>query len=202
MKPMEIGRLYDAIASWWDEKQDGSATGLVFIRRIIHLATNRRKALDVGCGCGGRVIATLSGAGYQVVGIDVSAVMLQLARSRHPDSHFIHADICEWLPSEQYDVIIAWDSIFHTPYDKQRRVVGKLCGALAPGGAILFTAGGIDGEVTGEMYGRTFYYASLSEEEYLQVLRERGCKYILLERDQHPEEHLVVLVLGFSRSSG
>ena len=193
MKPPETGRLYDAIASWWDDQQNVSTTGLKFIRRAIHLSANRRKALDVGCGSGGRVITALIGAGYQVVGIDVSARMLRLARSRHPDSHFMHADICEWLPPEQYDVIIAWDSIFHAPYTEQRRVVGKLCDALAPGGAILFTAGGVDGEITGEMCGRNFYYSSLVEEEYLQVLKERGCKCILLERDQHPEEHLVVI---------
>jgi len=193
MKPSETGRLYDVIASWWDDQQNVSTSGLTFIRRAIHLSANRRKALDVGCGSGGRVITALIGAGYQVVGIDVSARMLRLARRRHPDSQFIHADICEWLPPEQYDVIIAWDSIFHAPYTEQRRVVGKLCDALAPGGAILFTAGGVDGEITGEMCGRNFYYSSLVEGEYLEVLKERGCKCVLLERDQHPEEHLVVI---------
>lgn len=193
MKPSETGQRYDAIASWWDDQQDSSTTGLAFIRRAIDLPANRRNALDVGCGSGGRVITALVDAGYQVVGIDVSSGMLRLARSRHPDSHFIHADICQWQPAEQYDLVIAWDSIFHAPYSEQRRVVEKLCDAVAPGGAILFTAGGVDGEITGEMCGRTFYYSSLAEEAYLRVLKERECKCILLERDQHPEEHLVVI---------
>ena len=31
------------------------------------------------------------------------------------------------------------------------------------------------------------------DEEYLRVLNERGCKCVLLVRDQHPEDHLVVI---------
>lgn len=152
-----------------------------------------RTALDVGCGSGGRVVRALTDAGFRVSVIDVSEGMLRLARARHPGVHFVHADACEWTPPDQYDLVVAWDSIFHVRPADQRRVVGKLCDAVAPGGAVLFTAGGVAGEVTGQMCGRTFYYGSLAEEEYLRVLKERGCKCVLLDRDQHPEEHIVVI---------
>jgi len=58
---------------------------------------------------------------------------------------------------------------------------------------ILFTAGGIDGEITGQMQGEAFYYSSLAEEEYLRIMKENGCKCILLHRDQHPYEHVVFI---------
>ena len=90
-------------------------------------------------------------------------------------------------------MIIAWDSIFHVPHGEQRRVVGTLCDALAPGGVLLFTAGGIDGEITGPMCGQSFYYSSLADQDYLKVLTERACRCILLERDQHPDDHIVVI---------
>jgi SAM-dependent methyltransferase len=192
VEPAQTGRLYDAIATWWDEQQATSTSGLVYLRRAAQLSANRRRALDVGCGSG-RLTATLTGAGYQVVGVDVSPGMLALARGRSPGSHFIQADICTWAPPEQYDLVVAWDSIFHVPHAEQREVLGKLCNALAPGGAVLFTAGGIDGEVTGPMRGQTFYYSSLDVEEYLQVLKARGCRCVLLEMDQYPEEHVVLI---------
>ncbi len=88
---------------------------------------------------------------------------------------------------------LAWDSIFHAPYSEQRAVVEKLCNALATGGVILFTAGGVDGEITGRMRGRDFYYSSLAEEEYLKVMKECGCRCILMERDQYPAEHTVFI---------
>ena len=142
---------------------------------------------------GGRIVDALTSAGFQAVGVDASAEMVRRARRRHPSSQFVHADICEWLPPGKYDIVVAWDSIFHAPYAEQRPVVGKLCDALAPGGSILFTAGGVDGEIIGENRGQTFYYSSLTEIEYLRVLSECGCKCILLERDSHPDEHIVVI---------
>ena len=192
VEPGQIGRLYDAIAAWWDDQQATSTSGLAYVRRVAELPANRRRALDVGCGSG-RLTAALTGAGYRVVGMDVSPGMLALARGRHPGSPFLQADICTWTPPEQYDLVIAWDSIFHVPHAEQRGVVGKLCDALAPGGAVLFTAGGIDGEVTGPMCGETFYYSSLDVEEYLRVLKARGCRCVLLEMDQYPEEHVVLI---------
>jgi len=192
--PHETGLRYDAIAAWWDDQQDESRSGLPCVWRAIALSAGRRAALDVGCGSGGRVIAALVKEGFErVTGIDVSEAMLARAHARHPTARFIHADVCTWTPPEQYDLIIAWDSIFHVPHADQRRVVEKLCDALAPGGALLFTAGGIDGERSGTMEGQTFYYSSLDDGEYLKILSERGCRCVLLERDQHPEDHIVVI---------
>lgn len=193
MKPTDTGHLYDKIATWWNDQEDDSTTGIQFVRRAIRLCTNNVNALDVGCGTGGRIIAVLLDAGFQVTGIDVSQGMLEYARKRHPDSDFIHADICEWQPQEQYDVIIAWDSIFHVPYSAQGRVVAGICDALANGGVVLFTAGGVEGERTGEMCGQDFYYSSLAEEEYFRIMKENGCKCILMDRDQYPEEHVVFI---------
>lgn len=193
MKPTDTGHLYDSIAAWWDEQEEQSTAGIQFVRAAIKLSANRGNALDVGCGSGGRIITALSGAGFQVTGIDVSEAMIENARKRHPDSRFILGDICEWQPQEQYDAIIAWDSIFHAPYSAQQQVVVKLCEALAKGGVILFTAGGVDGEITGEMRGLDFYYSSLAEEQYLRIMKERGCKCILMQRDQYPEEHVVFI---------
>ena len=72
-------------------------------------------------------------------------------------------------------------------------MIETLCDALATGGVILFTAGGVDGEITGQMCGLEFYYSSLSDEEHLRILKEKGCKCILLQRDQYPEEHVVFI---------
>jgi trans-aconitate methyltransferase len=139
------------------------------------------------------LIAALTGAGYQVVGIDVSPGMLALARERYPGTQFLQGDICTWVAPEKYDLVVAWHSIFHVPHAAHRDVVGKLCDVLAPGGAMLFTGGGIDGEVTGPMHGQTFYYSSLDGADYQQILKARGCRCVLLEMDQYPEEHLVLI---------
>ena len=195
MKPQETGKRYDAIALWWDAQQGTMSAGMHYIERAISLCSKRRKGLDVGCGSGGRIIDALTSAGFEVLGIDVSESMLALAKSRHPAAKFVHGDVCEWEPSDKYDLIIAWDSVFHVPHGDQRTVVEKLCAALVPGGVLLFTAGGIDGEITGEMNGHTFYYSSLADEEYIEVLKSSGCTCVLMDRDQYPEHHIVLLAV-------
>lgn len=193
MRPIETGKLYDQISAWWNDDESRLTAGVEFVRKALRFSAKEGRALDVGCGSGGRIITKLFDAGLSVTGIDVSEEQLKYARNRHPGLDFILADICEWQPLKQYDVVIAWDSIFHVPYSEQRGVVEKLCNALASGGVILFTAGGVDGEITGQMHGQDFYYSSLAEGEYLKIMRENGCKCVLMERDQHPEEHVVFI---------
>ena len=195
MHPSETGKRYDAIASWWKTQEVTSTTGLRYVARAVGLTLQRGKALDVGCGSGGRIVDVLTTAGFRVTGIDVSERMLDAAKQRHAHATFVHADICTWEPDDHYDLIVAWDSTFHLPQSQQRPVLQKLCRALAAGGAIVFTAGGIDGEITGEMAGQTFYYSSLADGDYLTILNDAGLRCVLLEREQYPEEHMVVIAV-------
>jgi trans-aconitate methyltransferase len=174
---------------------EGSDYGVAYLRRGIGLCTNRNRALDVGCGAGGRMVHELLHAGFDVTGLDVSARMLAIAGQAHPSVQFEQADICTWQPPQTYDLVLAWDSTFHVPHAAQRGVIEKLCRCLAPGGVLLFTSGTRDGEIHGEMEGQTLYYSSLDTPETLRILAESGCDCVLLERDQYPEEHVVVLAL-------
>ena len=170
-----------------------STCGLQYVDTAVQLSTNHGNALDVGCGSGGRIVAALLDSGFQVTGIDVSEAMIRLARKHHPGTEFIVGDICEWKPDQKYDVVVAWDSTFHVPHDRQRDVTQKLCQCLKDGGVLLFTCGGTNGEMRGEMHGFDFYYSSLDGQEYLGILKDMECQCLLLERDQLPNEHLVVI---------
>jgi SAM-dependent methyltransferase len=194
MDSSQTGRLYDQIAGWLIDQHRALTSGHTALQSAISLVKRRGKALDVGCGCG-RLTPLLLKAGFDVTGVDVSTTLLDAARENHPKSHFIEADVCRWSIDQHYDLIVAWDSTFHVPHASQRDVTAKLCDALAPGGVLVFTAGGIDGEITGEMQGRSFYYSSLADDEYLRIVNSRGCKCVVMERDQHPENHVVFTVV-------
>jgi len=72
-------------------------------------------------------------------------------------------------------------------------VIEKLCGYLAEHGVLLFTAGGVDGEIVGNMHGHEFAYSSLSETAFMELVQLGGCVPVLVERDQYPLHHLVVM---------
>ncbi|MCT0199979.1 class I SAM-dependent methyltransferase [Synechococcus sp. CS-1325] len=165
------------------------------MERAIGLCTARQKALDVGCGTGGRILSALEKAGFELTGLDVSQEMLRIARDHHPTVAFMWADVCTWEPAGPFDLITAWDSLIHVPLALQGSVLEKLCHALNPHGVILITVGGSKGELTSRMQGVSFYHSSLNDHHYLEVIKAAGCRCLLLECDQFPEEHMVLIAV-------
>lgn len=204
MRPQETGAAYDRIAAWWAATEAGLRAGIPYVEQAIAAAPRRGAALDVGCGAGGRLLALLEAAGFHVTGLDVSAGMLEHARRRHPGVRFVHADVATWEPpaGTRYDLVLAWDSTFHLPRDLQEPVLRRLCRWLAPGGVLLATTGGKEGEVSGEMQGVRFAYSALAPDAVAAIAAEEGCAVELREADQPPAPHLAWLVRRTAPSPG
>lgn len=198
MNPGQIAASYDCIADQWAGPGFDRGNGAAAHRRALAFLADSESgtALDVGCGSSGRVVDLLLEAGLQVEGLDISREMLRLAQERHPQLVFHHADICDWSPPHDYCFISAWDSIWHVPLARQRAVLGKLLGALAPGGVFIFSAGGLEeaGETQNATMGVPMYHATLGTRQMLAVIHETGCALRHLEFDQWPELHLCVIV--------
>lgn len=193
MEPAVLGTKYDKIAQWWHDRHVHSSYGVTQFERAIRFTSKGGKALDVGCGTGGRFIRILQSRGFAVTGLDVSKEMIRLARQNHPEHTFLHQDICTWDTNEKFDLIVAWDSIFHLPLAMQRRVVSKLCNLLASGGVLIYTFGDAHGAHTDQWHGDTFYYSSIGITENLQLLTGNGLKILHLELDQYPETHVYTI---------
>jgi len=191
MNSKELGTKYDQIAKWWSKEIGNSKYGIKYLKRSINLVNKGSNALDIGCG-EGRFLEILSNH-FHVVGIDVSAEMIKIARERHPQTTLINEDFYNWQTEEKFDLVIAWDSVFHASKKLQRPIVMKMCELLSKEGVLLFTAGGVEGEVDGTVNGVKFEYASLSYKSYLDLLEEMNCQVILMERDQYPLDHIVFI---------
>jgi 2-polyprenyl-3-methyl-5-hydroxy-6-metoxy-1,4-benzoquinol methylase len=193
MEPLEIGKKYDKIAQWWHEQHRESSYGVKQLERALCFASSGKKALDVGCGTGGRFIRILESKGFFVTGLDASEEMVVLASGNHPEHRFLHQDICSWESEDQYDFVVAWDSIFHLPLAMHRPVVNRLCGLLAKGGVLMYTFGNDHGEHTSQWHNDTFYYSSIGINENMQLLINNGLSILHLELDQYPEKHVYVI---------
>ncbi len=192
MHPSEVASSYNQIAHRWASKEFNAQNGIDAHQRALSFAPNNGYALDVGCGCNGRLIDFMLSAGYTAEGLDLSEEMIRLARIRQPQVTFHHADICTWQPDKSYSLISAWDSIWHVPLTNQAQVLIKLLEALVPGGILLFTAGGLDqpGETQDTHMGVPMYHATLGIPQILDVIHRNNavCKH--LEYDQYPELHI------------
>lgn len=196
MKPNETRAAYDSIAGHWASDEFNAGNGIEQHRRALQFVDAPGTALDVGCGSSGRLLDLLIESGFQVEGLDISGEMLALARTRHPNITFHHANICEWNFPRQYDFITAWDSVWHVPLARQDETVAKLCQGLSPGGVLIFSAGGTDtpGEVTNDCHGAPLYHATLGLPQLLRLIDESDCICRHLEYDQWPEVHAYFIV--------
>lgn len=195
MTPKQIGAQYSCIAQWWLEQMQDSTYGLSALQRALQFLKGGHTALDVGCGCEGRFLRTLHERGLRCTGLDVSEVMIGIAKTRLPEIQFVTGDICNWSLPEPYDLICAWDSIFHLPLEAHEPVLQKLCAGLRPGGVLLFTCGGVEqpGEISGEMNAQRFDYSSIGVPAFVRCLSQAGMTLRHLEYDQFPEHHVTII---------
>lgn len=91
--------LYDITVPDWD--------GEIDFYRELALQTHRRgqAVLEVGCGTG-RVALQLAQEGIKVVGTDLSEEMLEIARSKNADLHWIQGDMRTFNLAATFGLII------------------------------------------------------------------------------------------------
>ena len=195
MTPSDVAKSYDDIAERWNSDTFPRNDGIEQHERAIDFVKEKRAALDVGCGCSGRIIDLLLSHGFTVEGLDLSAQMIALARQRHTKVLFHQADICDWELPKKYDLISAWDSIWHVPLSSQETVLAKILQGLTSGGVCIFTTGGLDApsEKVDSAMGVQMYYSLLGIPRTLALIAENGCVCRHLEYDQFPESHLYVI---------
>jgi len=194
MNTSGIGQQYDKIATWWNDYHMNSSYGVSQVKRALDFAPPRGKALDVGCGSGGRFVRLLKERRFEVTGIDASAKMINLAQENHPDSLFIQEDIRHWDTEDRFDFILAWDCLFHLPLNMQKQVLSKLCRMLSEGGIMIHTfGGGVAGEHTDDWRGQVFRYSTIGITQNIELLHEDELSVLHLEIDQFPAKHVYII---------
>jgi trans-aconitate methyltransferase len=96
METRQTANNYDQISHHWAGAEFNLKNGIAQHERALKFLGRTGAAIDVGCGSSGRIIALLLARGFEVEGLDFSGEMLALARPKHPDVLFHHADICTW----------------------------------------------------------------------------------------------------------
>lgn len=195
MDPKETGKKYNKIAHWWQRQHNDSSYGVSQLQRTLKFSNKLQTALDVGCGAGGRFIQVLEEAACKITGLDVSTSMIELAKLRHPNQVFINEDICLWQSEQCFDLIVAWDSLFHLPLEQHVPVLEKLCAMLNPSAVLMFTLGDDVGWHTDKWLDDEFYYSSIGAAESIRCLLSQGMTIKHLELDQHPEKHMVIIAV-------
>jgi len=194
MDSKKLGNNYNKIANKWNAQiMKNPEYGMNYVRKAMGFSKENSKVLDIGCGSDGRIIDEALKKSFEITALDVSSEMIRIAKTRHPNVNFINDDFIEWNTTERFDLIIAWDSIFHAPEALQKTLTQKMCSLLNSEGILLFTAGSSSGKAIGEMEGIAFEYGSIDYMDRLNIIKEMKCAIILMEQDQFPANHMVFI---------
>jgi SAM-dependent methyltransferase len=116
---------FDLIAERYDEAFTDRNAQLAAGRWLIENLPPGGRILDLGCGSGLPTAVQLAEAGFEVVGIDESGRMLDLARTRVPNATFLQRDIRDLDDLGTFDAVVSFFSLLMLPRaDIERVLVG------------------------------------------------------------------------------
>ena len=170
--PENILDLYERHAAGWDEdRQHQRPQGeQAWIRRFTDLAEPGARLLDIGCGSGYPITPDLLAAGHTVTGVDGAPSLIALCRQRFPDQDWQVADMRRLDLGRRFGGALAWHCLFHLSPDDQAQMFPVFSRHLAPGAPLMFTSGTERGETIGQWRGEPLYHASLSLQDYEDLL--------------------------------
>lgn len=172
----DIVDLYDRRAADWVADRGPAPNGddRAWLDRFTAHLEPGDAVLDVGCGSGRPMAASLLERGFRVTGADSSANLVAHAAADLQDARFVQADMRTLDLGETFAGILAWHSLFHLSAADQRLTLPRLLAHAAPRATIMFTSGRYEGFLVGSWRGEPLYHGSLGPEEYQSILTSQG----------------------------
>lgn len=181
---------YNQIAERYLEWPAGNAVRARYLARLLDLVPDGGQALDLGCGAGIPVARELSRKA-NVLGLDLSARQIELARQNVPTARFIVEDmITAGLPSNHFDAISAFFSITHLPRDQHLQLLNHVTDWLRPGGVFVASMGAraAADEIEPNWLGVPMFFSHFDATTNLDLVRAAGLKVSHHEVISHDED--------------
>lgn len=202
-RPVTAAELFDAVGKGYEEAFGRPPAVEEAVRLLVDRLPPHARVLDIGSGTGRPVAEELVAAGHEVVGVDVSAAMVEIARRQVPRARFVHADIREWESEDaSWDAVCAFFPFLQMTRDEVVAVLARIARWLKPGGVLALVTVPMDVEgLDVPFLGHTVRLTSFSTPDLisrvegagLTVLETRGTVFSPDREGQPDEEHLLVL---------
>ena len=200
--PEKKGRRWESSAFFETGRHEIDA--LMHYVGTLGVEVSRRRALDFGCGVG-RLTGALAGHFDEVYGVDISPVMLDLARgycAHLPNCTFVQntePDLHD-LRVKDFDFIYSCATLQHMPPRYAKRYLRSMAERLRPGGLLVFqlpdrSLSSIPGRVLATLYeeiyrkhilrtGRSMDMHGVRKPKVISLLENNGCR--VLDAVQNP----------------
>ena len=148
---------------------------LKWLKKILDQIKPGSSVLDIGCGSGNPVDIEIT-KHHNIIGVDISKKMVNLAQNNVPNGEFIHKDFRDLnFPPNSFDAIVAFYVIELIPRKEHKSILYRLKNWLKPDGFLLFTLEANEYiDETGEWLGETIFISSYDSETMKEIVNEVG----------------------------
>lgn len=180
----QAAAVFDALGAAYEKAFADSEAHRRSLEWLLGRLAPGSRVLDVGSGTGRPTAETLAGAGHDVLGVDVSPVMVDLATRQVPAASFRCADIRDIpLADDSFDAVCVYFSLLQMERREQAEVVRRLARALKPAGHLVLATVPLDVEgVEGVFMGQPVRVTSFSAQGLADVVHRAGLE--VLEREE------------------
>ena len=178
-----VRRGYDAISRDYrdddgqanPDSSEGTGEYARWVDELAPLIQPRARVLDLGCGAGVPATKLLAEKGFDVLGIDMSAVQIERARRLVPRATFEQADMVTWEHAPRsFDAVVSFYALIHVPLEDQRDLLSKIRLWLRPRGYLLAIVGFERWTGIEDYFGAPMFWDHADRDTYLRWLAEAG----------------------------
>jgi ubiquinone/menaquinone biosynthesis C-methylase UbiE len=135
------------------------------------------KVLDAGSGTGIPIAQFLVNEGFDVTGIDLSAVMVEVARKSVPKASFQQMNMTEIdFPSNSFDGLVSCYAIIHVPKEKHAELFKSFHSILKPQGIMLVSVACWEWEEIADYMGVDMFWSHYDSEKTEALIENVGFK--------------------------
>jgi SAM-dependent methyltransferase len=121
----------------WDKEISGSKWNFIndtagdCVYSYLEKYANNGNILDLGCGPGNTANELAANAYQSYIGVDISEAALAKAEKRTQENgrtsknSFVNSDFLSYEPSQEFDVILFRESMYHIPYGQVLPILKK-----------------------------------------------------------------------------
>jgi SAM-dependent methyltransferase len=171
-----VAEGYDAVAERYARLEEEAWPRQRWLRALLEQLPPGSAVLDLGCGNALPAGAEIFARGHALVGVDVSARQVELARANVPDATFLQDDMASIdFPDGAFDAVVAFYSIGHVPREHHPELLRRFGRWLRLGGLLLLSEEDADQPgVVGDWLGAPMFFSGHDAAGLRRLVEDAG----------------------------